>query len=74
MLRRKSEEGFIVGGMAAWRYEILAVLIQEWSHTLHAERPLVRNMGLSCIVEAFEHGAEECEFHSVMSGEALQGF
>lgn len=74
MPRRKSEEGFTVGGMAVWRYEILAGLIQEWSHTLHAARPLVRNMDLSCIAEAFERGAEECEFHSVMSGEALQEF
>lgn len=74
MLRRKSEEGFTSGEMAVWRYEVLARLVQEWSHTLNAARALVRNMGLSCMVEAFERGAVECEFHSVMTRESPEGF
>ena len=60
--------------MAAWRYEVLARLVQAQSNTLNSARALVRNVGLSYIVEAFELGTEEFEFHLRMSRDSLEGF
>lgn len=64
-IRRASQMG---------EWQLGARLVQAQSNTLNSTRALVRNVGLSYIVEAFELAAEEFEFHLTMSRDSLEGF